>query len=149
MPKKGQNPLISHTILIGIGVLLILSVVVTMNTVKSNYDEFVGEEEMDIVCSLIRHAINEMYMPSSYQVQSDTLTGKIVLNLPDRIGDSVYKARFINDSLKIETYGSLKINRTCLIGFNASYSGLTSGGRTKIMWTTLSNGSNRIEMVKI
>ena len=147
--KKAQSPLVSHAMLTIFGVVLILSVVVTMSHIKNDYQEFVGDAEAKEVCSLLKSGIQEIYNPSDYQIQTNTNLGEIILNLPERIGDSNYRCRFVNSTAVIETFGSLNINRSCEIGFNALYNGTSSGGRTKVIWERSPGNLDSFQMVKL
>ena len=145
---KGQHPIFSHTLSIAFMVMLVIAVATTLNSIKSDLQDFVGKHEIKNVCSIIRNSIENIYLPEEYQSPTNTVYGKARANLPDRIALMSYRARFINSSLYIETLGGLQINDTCKIGFPAAFSGSVTGGLTEFRWTRYSNGTDAIEMVK-
>lgn len=147
--RKGQSPLVSHTIMIAFSLTLLLVVVTTLSSIRNDYQEFVAKHEIREVCAIVKSGIEKMYYPESYNSTSNTTKGKIILDLPARIGDMNYRARFANTSLLLETFGENKVNDTCKIGFNLSYYGSTGGGRTEIQWIRYSNLTDKIEMRKI
>ena len=147
--KKGQSPLVSHSIIVGFSVFLVLAVVFTLNTLRADYQDFVGKGEIEQVCDLIRGGIEKIYNPSDYISLTNTTIGRIKILFPDRLADNSYRIRFANSSATIETISQPVINKTCIIGFDLIYNGSTSGGETEIVWTRFSNGTDRIDMRKI
>ncbi|MFH0832700.1 MAG: hypothetical protein V1900_03215 [Candidatus Aenigmatarchaeota archaeon] len=146
--SKGQNPLLSQTLMVAFSLVLLLAVVTTLNSVRNDYQDFVGRHEIRQVCAIVKSGVEKIYSPGDYNSSTNATMGKILLDLPTRIGDMNYRAKFANTSLLIETTGSNRINDTCKIGFNISYSGSTVGGRTEMSWIRYTNES-RIEMRKI
>jgi hypothetical protein len=146
---KGQSPLLSHTLVVGFSVFLVLAVVTTLNVLKSDYQDFIAKGEIEQVCALIRNGIDSIYNPDDYISPTDTTMGRITILLPDKLAGNVYRIRLVNSSSYIETVSQPAINRTCRLGFPAVYNGSTSGGETEITWTRYSNGNDRIDMRKI
>ncbi|MDI6720992.1 MAG: hypothetical protein QMD85_01285, partial [Candidatus Aenigmarchaeota archaeon] len=76
---------------------------------------------------------------------NDTM-GTIKIRMPEKIGDTKYRASFFNTSVRVETFFDSPQNVTCAIGFSAAYSGLSTGGSTRISLYQYANGSKLIEM---
>ncbi|MBI5347016.1 MAG: hypothetical protein HZB66_00200 [Candidatus Aenigmarchaeota archaeon] len=139
---KGQSSLIGHTIAFALSIGLISALVVALSSVQTNYREFTIDHEIGNVCNMVKNSVEKIYWPSSYMPINTTM-GRIVIELPEKIGDIGYEARFDNTSLKVEM-NELAINRSCEMGFNISFSGRTDGGRTVIKW--LAESKNKIIM---
>lgn len=139
--EKGQMPLLSHTITVGFSMILILLVVMTLNSVKGDYQSFIASNEMKEVCTILKNGIEKIYRPTDHRLNATM--GRIFIDLPERIADMRYRVRFLNSSLLIET----NINHTCVVGFNVTYSGSIDGGRTVIEW--IQSDIDRIEMRKV
>ena len=149
LKRKGQAPLLSHTITIAFSVILIIAIVTTLNIIKADYQNFVGKEEILQVCLTVKSAVEQIYWPTTYQLNDNITLGSVSVDLPDRIADLNYRMRFQNNSLQIETIQLLEINQTCKIGFNASFSGSSNGGKTKFIWTRYTNGTDIITMSRV
>ena len=134
-------PLMSHTFAIAFTIVIILLVVISFNNIKDDYKDFALKNQISGVCYTIKSAIEKIYWPFDYE--SNGTFGRIIVNLPERIWDRNYRARFLDSSLLIES----EINSTCHIGFNITYAGSTSGGRTEIEWAR-SGTADKITMVK-
>jgi hypothetical protein len=130
-------------------IFLILIVVTTLNTLKTDYEDFVAKNEMLQVCAMIKSSVEKLYWPQSYIPQTNTVMGSITINLPREIARVEYNARFSNRTLVVTTIEQPKVNDTCEMGFDISFSGRTSGGRTKIKWTRYSNGTDMITMENV
>ena len=139
--KKGQNPLLSHALIIMFSILLLIVVVHAMNAIKNDYQDFVGKIESQQVCGMIKNSIEKIYSPSDYTVQTNETMGKIFVELPERIADSRYRASFVNDSVRVEML-DFPVNETCKAGFNISLSGTTSGGRTEMRFDVMKENTN-------
>lgn len=146
---KGQSPLISHTMMILFSIFLVLVIVTTLNSIRTEYEDFVAKNEILQVCALVKSSVEKLYWPQSYIPQTDTVMGSITMNLPKEIARVEYNARFSNRTLKVETIEQPKVNDTCEMGFDITFSGRTSGGRTRIKWTRYSNGTDAIVMENV
>ncbi len=139
--KRGQAPLISHTFAISFTIAIIMLIVISSNNIRNDYEAFALQGQTNILCSTVKNAIEKIYWP--FDREADGVFGRIIIDLPEKIGDNNYRARFYNNSLLIES----DINSTCYIGLNVTYSGSTSGGRTEITWTR-AGSEDKIAMVK-
>jgi hypothetical protein len=137
--KRGQAPLISHTFAIAFTIAIVMLIVISSNNIRNDYEAFAMQGQINILCITVKSAIEKIYWP--FDREADGVFGRITIDLPEKIGENNYRARFYNNSLLIES----DINSTCYIGFNAS--GSTSGGRTEITWTRTGN-EDKIVMVK-
>ncbi|MBI2971406.1 MAG: hypothetical protein HYY37_03255 [Candidatus Aenigmarchaeota archaeon] len=125
--------------------VLVGAIVSSLNTVRSDFRSFIGTHEIENTCELIKSGIEKLYTGERYN-SSVNITSRVFVSLPERIGDMNYRARFVNDSAIIEAFGPPSINDTCRIGFNITYRGSTSGGRTEINYTRFSEGIDLIFM---
>ena len=146
--RKSGQMLLSHTIFFLFSIAMILAIVVAFGTIRKDAQDFVGNNEMQQVCAIIRTAVDKLYLPGEYASPSNATMGRITVSLPERVGDASYRARFVDTSIVIET-SEPKLNRTCETGFNANFTGSTSGGRTQFEWTRYSTGSNVITMTRV
>ncbi len=147
--SKGQVPFLSHTMMVAFSVVLIVLIVTTLNSVKIDYQEFVGKEEIIQVCVSIKSAIEKIYVPTGYTSLTNETMGSIVIDLPERIADVNYRMKFVNKTLMIETLAEPTLNQSCTIGFNASFEGSSRGGRTRLSWIRYTNITDVIQMAKV
>jgi hypothetical protein len=145
---RGQSILLSHAILVGFSIFLVYAVSTTFVSIKNDYQKFIGQNEIDELCFAMKSAIGKIQQPQYYGMTNDTVAGSIVIRMPDRIADLKYRAKFVNDSISIESQSN-KFNTTCRIGSNAIFNGSTTGGNTRFQYIRLSDGSDRIEMTRI
>jgi len=139
---KGQSPIVTHSILVLFAVVLLMAVVTSMGNIEKNYRNFTSGMSAKSICSLLKSTAEKIYVPVSGNITVNRTIemGHIIISLPTRIGNGQYVVSFYNNSVLIE-YG--KISYGCNIGTNATLSGLTYGGRTKIKWM-LGNGTNSL-----
>ena len=145
--RKGQA-LVSHTIFFVFSILLILTIVTSFGTIRNDAQKFIGNDEIQQVCTIIRTSINKIYSVSDYSSPTTTVLGEIITNLPNRIADESYRARFVNSTIVIET-SQPGLNGTCETGFDVNFTGSTPGGRTQIEWVRYSNGGTVIAMARV
>ena len=133
--------LISHALIISFSILLILVVVTSLNTIRGDYKDFIGNIESKQVCGIIKEGIEKIYSPyKSFTLLEINYTayGSIVLSLPEKIADARYRARLANDSIIVELIGE-EINHTCASGFGLNMSGTSPGGMTRIEWQVIAS----------
>lgn len=146
---KGQSPLLSHTIAIAFLLLLVIIVVSVLNTLHDDYSNFIGKNEISQVCLLIKGDVEKVFAEDAYISPTNTTKGKVFVQLPERIANQNYRVRFVNSSLAIETLSQPRVNDTCKPGFNMTYIGSTSGGRTEINFTLRDSGDKIISIRKV
>lgn len=146
--SSGQSILLNHAIMVGFSIFLIYVVFTTFASIREEYQEFVGGNEIKELCFIMRGAIDKVYTPAEYNVSTNTSLGQIEVRLPDRITDLKYQANFFNRSILIESSGAI-FNDTCKIGYNVNYNGSASGGLTRFSYLRYTNGTDFIEMVKV
>ncbi len=146
--KKSGQILISHSIFFIFSVAMILAIVVAFGTIRKDSQDFIGTNELQQVCSILRTAIDKIYAPSDYASPSNATMGKIKIDLPERIADASYRARFVNKEIVIETVEP-RLNKTCETGLSINFTGSTSGGRTQIEWVRYGSGHNIITMSRM
>jgi hypothetical protein len=143
---KGQSILITHAILVGFTIFLLLVVMNTFMTLREDFQNFAAHSEIDQVCMIIKSGIEKLFLGEEYRSQTNT-TSRIDLNLPEKLVDTSYRASFVNKSIDIATL-SPRYNSTCRIGLDMQYSGFTTGGSTEIIFTRNST-ADAIEMRSI
>ena len=144
--KKGQAILLNHAIMVSFSIFMVYVVFTTFAAIKTDYQQYVGGNEIKELCFVMRGAVDKVYAPSDFNVSTNVSLGQIEVRLPERITDTKYQAKFFNKSILIE---SNFFNDTCKIGYAANYNGSTSGGLTRFSYSRYTNGTNVIEMTKI
>jgi len=147
--SKGQDSLLSHSMLIAFSLIVIIFVVAALTSLRDDYSGFIGKNEISQVCLLVKGSIEKIFVEDRYSSPTNTTKGRIFLNLPDRIGDQNYRIRFVNASISIETLSRPRVNDTCKAGFNLSYTGSTTGGRTEINFTVRDSGEKIVSIKKV
>ncbi len=127
---------------------MILAIITAFGTIRKDSQDFIGTNELQQVCAIIRTAVEKIYAPSDYNSPSNATMGKIKLDLPERIADASYRARFADKTIIIETVEP-KLNKTCETGFAVNFTGSTSGGRTQLEWVRYGSGHNVITMTRV
>ncbi len=144
---KGQSILLTHAILVGFSIFLIYAVTTTFVTIREDYKEFVGSNEIREMCFAMRSAAGKIYTQSTQNISTTTILGSLNVRAPDRISDMNYRMKFVNDSIVIESIDR-GFRDTCKVGLGAAYNGTSSGGLTRLSYIADSNGTKTIEMVK-
>jgi len=142
---KGQSPIVSHTIIIGITVFIIIVMLLTLNYLRNEYQKFEGENDINNICLILKNSIEKIYHPENidnYQTNVSSVMGKIIINLPAKISDIKYNINFVNSSIQVK---GLLLNQTCKLWFNITYTGFSSGGLTELSWIRLGR-NDTIEM---
>lgn len=145
--RKGQSILLTHAILISFAIFLVFAVFTTLTTLRTDFEDFVADKEVQQTCLLVKGAIEKIYVPTDYRSPDNTTTGKIVVQMPERIAGTAYRLGFINASVEIDARPFF--NTTCKAGFAAVYNGSSSGGRTQLKYVRYSNGTDNIEMSNV
>jgi hypothetical protein len=145
--SKGQTVLLTHAILISFAVTLVFIVFTTLTTLRTDFEGFVSQKEIQQGCILVKGAVEKIYISTDYRPPTNTTAGTIVVQMPEKIAGSSYRLRFENNSAVIDAQPAF--NTTCKIGLNLSYSGSSSGGMTEIKYVRYSNGTDAIEMTNV
>ena len=128
---RAQSPLVGHTIMIAITIILIMVVITTMDNLNNKYSDFVKENEMGSVCEIVRDGVTTMYDQDYITPVNNVTMGEITLKLPYTVGRDSYSIDFVNKSVRIVS-GSF--STSCKIGYNITYSGRSSGGLSTLSW---------------
>lgn len=144
---KGDT-LITHTLFFLFSIAMVMIIIVSFGTIRKDAQNFIGNNELQQVCAIIRTSMEKIYAPDDYVSASDTRLGKITVDLPERIADANYVARFVNASIVVET-NIQNLNKTCETGMNVNFTGFTSGGRTQFEFTRYSTGGGVITMARV
>lgn len=143
---KAQSPLLSHSFAIGFSILLVLMVTATFSYLDGGYRSEAGDRELRQLCDIIGSGTEKIYNPGAYRSPTSSIMGRVKLILPEKIAGIIYRADFVNDSLRIRTLADPVISTECGINVNASLSGMTYGGETEITWTTYPDRMDEIVM---
>ena len=146
--KKGQSILLTHAIFVGFTIFLVYAVTTTFVSIRSDYQKFVGNNEISELCFLMKGAVDKIYVNTEYTSPTTTVAGYMDVRMPDKISDVPYRAVFVNRSISMQS-ADRKFNSTCAIGIDVNYNGTTSGGLTRFSYTVFANGTRNIEMVKL
>ncbi len=115
---KGQQPFVSHTMVIGFASVLIVIVAASLVTVHSDYSDFIIGSSSNDVCFELRAV--------TASIVSNGLTkGQIILHLSDKIGDKNYDLSADYNSVKIQWENKEKV---CNLGYNVNMTGRVEGG---------------------
>lgn len=145
MRKKGQA--LTQALVTGFGVVILILLIVIINKNSIEYKHFVASSQLESTCLLIRSAIGEIQPLSGYSSVTETMLGSVVIDLPEKIGNSPYRTGFIDKNITIETLDEPKIYYSCSSGFNLKLLGASNGGPTELLFLRSSNG-DRVEMRK-
>ncbi|MBS3056847.1 MAG: hypothetical protein J4473_05440 [Candidatus Aenigmarchaeota archaeon] len=130
-------PMINQTVAIALGIVMIFSVFAVIGHLKNEYGKFAEENEARAVCKSVKNTI-ELY---SYESYSNTTTGYIIIDLPEKIAGGPYD---IFTSGRTITVNGNNVT-SCNVTQSIAMSGKTSGGRTWI--ETFSNNTAKIGKV--
>ena len=116
--QKGQQPFVSHTLMIGFASMMVVIVAVSLVTIHGDFSSF-------IVDSVSSHACNSMRASVSNIIESDADYMKILVSLPEKLGDKNYVVSSYDEGLNIEWDNNEK---PCKIGHEISFEGRVPGG---------------------
>mgnify|MGYP001601137489 CR=1 FL=1 len=145
--KKGQSSLLTHSILISFAIFLVLIVLSTMTTLRTDFEDFVSDKELQQSCILVSSAVEKIYVSTGYRSPSNFTAGVTLIRMPQKIANTAYRLVFENSSLTIDARPFF--NTTCRIGFNLSYSGSSTGGLTQLKYVRYGNGTEALEMSNV
>ncbi len=140
---KAISPIVSHTIFVGLTLIIVLTMVTTISSISSSYTKLISQNEIAQACYTVRAAIENIYNPTDYISPTDTVYGVVIVDIPDKIARSSYAVDFIGKNLRIAWRNETFL---CSVGFNATYLGLSlSGGGSEISWRR-ANGTDVISL---
>lgn len=144
---KGQSQVVSHSLTVLFSMILILAVISTMNILEDDYGEYTGKFQAREICGMIKASAEKVHNPISSNITMNFSQemGYYIIYLPQKAGNMPYEIKFLNSTISIE---GDRINRTCETGINATFLGMTTGGRTKLSWI-YGNGTDCIKLEKI
>lgn len=129
--KKGQ--ILTHSIVVGFGVVLIIAVVIIMDALKTDYKEFVAQKEIEEVCLVVKTAIDKVYPNNFYVSETPTEVGRTEVKLPQKIAGVNYRISMNSENILIQTLDEPKLKLSCQTDINATYAGGTNGGETEFI----------------
>ena len=102
-----MNVFVSHAISIGFAVVILVSLVFSLNSLSTQWSDFLGEYEPKHVCLSLRNSVETLYQESN----ASSVLGKLYVTLPKKAG-SDYGIEFIGNKIAVE---SIKSNYTCFV----------------------------------
>jgi len=142
---KGQNPLISHTLIVVMSVLMLFLIVTTFDNIKKNQVRFLIKNEANVICSTISSQITKIYNNSTYSSSVNQTNGWVKISTEKRLMEYNYKIYFSGSKIFIK---SRDIEVNCSVPINAIFEGSSYGGDIKLTWIRLANGTDKIVMSK-
>ncbi|MBI2578163.1 MAG: hypothetical protein HYW26_00475 [Candidatus Aenigmarchaeota archaeon] len=147
--RKGQSQLVMHAFAVAFSLIMIWIIVSTMNSLIDENKKFVGKKEILQTCDIMKTSVEKLMIPREYVSRTNTTLGRIIVSMPEKIGGLKYRTRFANDTLLVETLGTPYINDTCVMGFNATFRGGTSGGKSEISYVRYDNGTDEVSVTNV
>ncbi len=141
---KGQA--LTQALVTGFGVIILILLIVIINSNSVSYKQFVSASQLESTCLMIRAAVEDIQSVSDYRSATQTILGSVALNLPEKIGSSVYRAGFRENNITIETLEEPIMKYSCSSGFNVTMIGASNGGLTEILFVRAE--TDRMEMRK-
>lgn len=142
-PAHGQT--LTYVIVIGFGVFLLVVVITVISSVNTDYQEFIAKREIEELCLSINSAVDKIYSESNYA--ENAVLGEVVVDLPKKIADVSYRVFFSGRNITVEMLDGPKLAHQCATLFNLTYAGETNGGRTRIIFESIS-GEKTITMAR-
>ena len=126
--KKGQGAMIEQLFVVLFGVFLLVMVVAVFTNLRGKSFEFIGSSQLERVANYVHDGI--IIADQNMRVSD---TGKIFLDLPDRVGDTSYKIQIINNTINVtDLAGSINAS-VGVFNINATVAGnISSGGGGRI-----------------
>lgn len=143
---KAQSELIWHSISIAVTLGIIMVILLTLGNIRDEFKDYISNEEIKQVCYNMRSAINIVYEKPDYRAASNSTLSAIYFDLPQRIADENYRISTAPNKSLTVSIAAMQKNFTCRTGISADISGTAAGGRAKVTWTSLENGTDMIEM---
>lgn len=138
---KGLSQLLTHSLLLSFALIILISVVITFNTLEKDYSKFSENITAYNVCLLLKEYVHNLVEKTpEVNVVSEEKYGFLILNLPKRIGRGKYRINFNNNKIEIDTE---HIRMSCNVTQSVFPLISVSGGRIKI-WKTYVNGTTRV-----
>lgn len=131
--QKGQSQLVTHSVMVLFAITLILTVVSSMNEIENRYENFTNDIGVKEICAMVKASAEKIYKPvgNNITVNATEDMGYAVITLPQKLGNDNYKISLYNNTISIETS---ETTYRCALGINATFSGISHGGKTKILW---------------
>ncbi|MBI4895830.1 MAG: hypothetical protein HY831_05035 [Candidatus Aenigmarchaeota archaeon] len=123
-----MNVFVSHAITVGLAILVIIALVLSLNSVNSQWSDFLREYEPKHLCASIQNSVDILYYP--YDKSSNM--GKLYLNLPKTLAGSSYSIKFNNNTVLIDS----KKQYTCKIDNNLSLIGEAYSNNVYLEYTS-------------
>jgi hypothetical protein len=118
---KGVHPVLSHSLLLMIGVAAMGLVILSISSTFSKTERNLVMSEISYVSELVRARIMEAYTSS---MNTGNFSGNFVLALPEKIGDQRYVVALANETITVRIpfeNEMLEVNKT--VSINAQLSG--------------------------
>lgn len=138
---------LTQALVTGFGVMIIIILIIVLNNNSLKYREFTSESDTESVCILVKKGIAEIQPLSNYRSATDTISGSVLIDFPEKIGNSEYRISFSGKNITIETMKEPKKEYSCNLGFDLAVEGSTNGGKTTMVFVASKN-SDRVVVSK-
>ncbi|GEM_PF-3083052 len=128
--RKGEI-IISHTLALGLTILLVISLVVVFNNFRTQQSAELADVQLRSICYRIKSTAEAMWRPINYSTSA--VMGRIVLNLPLRVAGVSYSATMFNKTISMIAPDAAASTQ-CYLGIG-NVSGATAGGIAELIWT--------------
>ena len=139
---RGISPLLSHTILLAVGVAAITLILISVSNLSTDMEKISVTSQLNYIAELVKSEILRIYPLVS---QSNT-TIKVQLTVPDRIGNNPYRIELYQNGLRVEIFlrnEMLEINKK--VNISATLNG-TSSLPASLVEQRLENGDILISL---
>jgi len=140
---KAISPILSHTILLAVGLAAITLILISVSNFSADMEKISITSQLSYAAEFVKGEILRIY---SLANQSKT-TNKVKLSLPERIGNEPYTIELYQNGLKVGT--SLR-NEVLEINKKVNISAILNGTSTlpaSLMQQKLENGDILISLV--
>ncbi|MFH0949180.1 MAG: hypothetical protein V1802_01705 [Candidatus Aenigmatarchaeota archaeon] len=119
---KGQ--MLSHSLAMMFGIILLGAVIISMTYLASDYKGLTTEKEMTVICSAIKFPMEKMLSFEEAEAE---------IALPEKIAGSSYQIVLNGTTIVISSESG--IEHECRPSVNATYTGRTNGGPSRITFS--------------
>lgn len=126
--KKAASVLIEQIFVLMFGILILIMIITVFTTLRTKSFDFVAASQFGSIASYVHNGV--IIAEQSMRVSD---TGKVFLDLPDRVVDRAYRIEIKNNAINVtDLAGAINASKT-LFNITASVSGnVSSGGGGRI-----------------
>ncbi|HIK00057.1 TPA: hypothetical protein H1016_00775 [archaeon] len=135
--KKAASILIEQIFVLMFGILILVMVITVFTTLRAKSFDFVASSQFGSVASYVHNGV--IIAEQNMRVAN---TGKVFLDLPDKVGDKPYRIEIKNNFINVTDLGGALNTSVALFNINATVSGNASsggGGRIFLFYNRTAN----------